>query len=326
MYLDIVDYRLNMGLYEAAMLGRIIYTLTILMAPKPIISEGKPDVPLPVHGIINQSADLSLPVDQIGSELEIYWNYQTYILTHFTNNQLKNTDDNYKNRLETLNNGATLRINNLRKEDGGIYYATVYITDKKEYESYNLTVYDPVPSPEIRIEVKENTKERCNVTLRCSVPSNTSDLSYTWKYRHQDPKYHLYNNGSVIQISVNFDSVDMEILCIVQNPADQKNVSYTVRHICHDLVPVSQSKDGRRYYYYMSVIMVILVLVSVMLVFFLNIKRKKAEKESKQESEIQYAELSLVSQSWKNQRDEPKEEEQSTAIEYSTLVHQPTRT
>ncbi|XP_069837571.1 CD48 antigen-like isoform X2 [Dendropsophus ebraccatus] len=288
----------------------------------------KPDIPLPVHGIITQSVDLSLPVTPEGSGLEIYWTYQTSILAVYTNNRLKIINDKFMKRLETPDNGATLRINNLRKEDGGIYTVTISDTDGKVYEtSYNLTVYDPVPSPVIQTEVMEDTTDRCNVTLHCSVPSITSDLSYTWKYRQGGSEYHLYNNGSTIQISLRNDSRDTEYLCIVHNPADQKNVSYTVQHICPHLVTSSQSKGGKRHHYDLLAILVLLVPLIALL--FLIMKKRKSEKrkeeqlqEPKEEpKELQYATPQFQRSEGQRAEPEDKEIEQNGAIVYSTLVH-----
>ncbi|KAG9465059.1 hypothetical protein GDO78_019005, partial [Eleutherodactylus coqui] len=103
----------------------------------------RPAVLLPVNGIIGQSVHLTLPVDQTGpEEEEIYWTFQNIILAHGTYNHLKIIPEKFRNRLETPDNGRSLRITNLRKEDGGIYSATIYSADKKTYNiSYNLTVY-----------------------------------------------------------------------------------------------------------------------------------------------------------------------------------------
>ncbi|XP_066465261.1 SLAM family member 5-like [Eleutherodactylus coqui] len=218
--------------------GRVIGTLTILLAAKLVISEGQPAVPLPVPGIIGQSVNLTLPVDQTGpEEEEIYWTFQNIILAHFTYNHLKIRNEKFKNRLETLNNSRSLRITNLRKEDGGIYSATIHSADKMKYNtSYNLTVYEPVPSPTIQTECRKPSIDGGNVTLHCSVPSNTSDISYTWKCRQNNTEYQLCNTGSIIQMSLPPDHQDMEFLCIVQNPADQKNKSINTHNICPNLL------------------------------------------------------------------------------------------
>lgn len=95
---------------------------------------------------------------------------------------------------------------------------------------FHLTVYGPVPIAEITPEVKRKGHQ-CNVTLHCSVLSNTSHLSYTWKYRHGDSEYQSINDtGNIIQKMLPPDHQDMGFICIVQNPVDQKNVSYHIEH------------------------------------------------------------------------------------------------
>ncbi|XP_071972509.1 SLAM family member 5-like [Engystomops pustulosus] len=215
------------------MLGRIIETLSILLAAKLLISKGQRRVPLPVYGVINQSVVLRLPVDQTGSGLEMYWTFQGIILALFTNNQQKIMNKKFMTRLETSDSGTTLRIHNLSMEDAGIYAVSVHTTGRNIYQtSYNLTVYEPVPSPDIQREVTGYRTDGCNVTLQCSVPSHPSHLSYTWKYRDQDQEYQPYDSGSTTQISLAPDHQDLEILCIVHNPADHKNVSRNMSQIC----------------------------------------------------------------------------------------------
>ncbi|XP_073493777.1 CD48 antigen-like isoform X2 [Phyllobates terribilis] len=263
------------------MLGRLIGTLCILLTAVLAISEGKPDVHLQVHGITDRSVDLILQVNGTGHIQEIYWTLQSRILAHFLYNLLDIKNKDYDNRLEILDYGSILRIKNLRKEDGGIYYVTVQYTDRKQDSaSYFLTVYDPVPPPSIQIEWEEDTGERCNVTLHCSVPSQTSHLSYTWKSRHRDPTYQLYSNGGTIQISLPPDHQDMELLCIVQNPADQKNVSIDVRHMCPNLDTMRQRNSGKGRHYYLIFILGLAILL--MILGFFSFKAKKEKKKRSQ--------------------------------------------
>ncbi|XP_075050051.1 CD48 antigen-like [Mixophyes fleayi] len=140
----------------------------------------------------------------------------------------------FSERLEVSHNVMTVTIKDLRKEDGGMFYSElIYKDGETDTFTYNVTIYEPVPAPAIRIEGVKRTSDWCNDTLHCSVPTNTSVLSYTWKYRHRDTEYQPYNNtGSIIQMSLWPEYWDMELLCIVHNPADQKNVSVRVREEC----------------------------------------------------------------------------------------------
>ncbi|XP_077320431.1 SLAM family member 9-like [Lithobates pipiens] len=191
-------------------------------------------VPIRVNGLVNESILLSPSVDSSHSVQQVYWTFQTYIMAAYINNELKIIEDKFEGRLEILDNGRSLRIGELRLEDSGLYAGTITFTDKsKDQKTYNLTVYDYVPVPTIRIAEMKKDGEWCNVTLNCSTSTNTSALSYIWKYKQGSYSTMLHNNtGDTIQISLQPESWDMEIMCIVHNPVDRKNVS--VQKICRD--------------------------------------------------------------------------------------------
>ncbi|XP_066428628.1 SLAM family member 5-like [Eleutherodactylus coqui] len=193
--------------------------------------------PVPVIGLVNRSVEMStrlhlpLPVE------ETVWKFTSdntvFKVAEIGNTSLLTYGDKFKDRIRGFNNGTTIIIRNLSLRDAGKYCAEITLTSKEILRfSFNLIVYEPVPSPAIRSEWKGSTAKLCNVTLHCSVPSHTSDVSYTWKYRQQDSEYQLYNTGSIIQISLPPDHQDMEFLCIVQNPADQKNISVHIEQSC----------------------------------------------------------------------------------------------
>ncbi|XP_075700684.1 SLAM family member 9-like [Rhinoderma darwinii] len=142
-------------------------------------------------------------------------------------------DSQFKNRLRISDNLFTLTIMDLTMEDSGVYNIDrTDTTGKVDSSTFNVTVYEPVPHPSINTEVKENTADRCDVILHCSVPSRTSDFSYTWVLSTIGIIYELHINGSTFQISRPPDQQDMEVLCIVHNPADQMNVSIQLQGIC----------------------------------------------------------------------------------------------
>ncbi|XP_075139640.1 SLAM family member 8-like [Leptodactylus fuscus] len=218
-----------------------------------------------VVGLLNHSVefyhpDLSLPV------VEVAWNFitqnKTTKMVMYHKDEVSIYNPQFTNRLEVSNDGTKLRIKHLKKADTGVYTASMTLTDGEVHEvKYSLTVYEPVPFPTIWATVNESAKYRCNVTLHCSVPSNAPDFSYTWKYRYRDREYQLYSNGSSIQISVPPDHQDMELLCIVHNPADQKNVSIDIRNTCH----VLKDKNGSSYHRYLYYLLGSLLLTALLI-------------------------------------------------------------
>ncbi|XP_071972507.1 SLAM family member 5-like [Engystomops pustulosus] len=159
-------------------------------------------------------------------------------------------------------------------EDAGIYRIDVVQTNgKAESYSCNVTVYDYVPSPYIQREVTGYRTDGCNVTLQCSVPSHPSHLSYTWKYRDQDQEYQPYDSGSTTQISLAPDHQDMEILCIVHNPADHKNVSVQMKDLCHDERPRLHNRRGDTCWIKMSIYLPLLAVLSLLVAVLSFLKR-----------------------------------------------------
>ncbi|KAM5129368.1 SLAM family member 9-like [Mantella aurantiaca] len=298
--------------------------LYILIATKYIVLGGGEEVPIRVNGLIKQFILLSLPEDPSRSVEQIFWIFQTNIIASYMNSQLKVMKNDFKGRLEMLDNGGTLRIGQLRLEDSGLYTGTISFTDGTVHTtSYNLTLYEPVPAPEIKITVMK-IGDLCNVTLRCSVSKNTSTLSYTWKYRHGNSDYQQYNNyGDTIQMSLKNDSWDTEVMCIVQNPADQKNVS--LQNICVDYNMKGRGPGGTQNRGYYALLCVPLLLL-VFLGWYWCEMKKKRRKELKTSipEEIQYAELRMAPSNISNQvpkKDYNPPVEPSEGIMYSTLRH-----
>ncbi|XP_073465688.1 SLAM family member 9-like [Aquarana catesbeiana] len=200
-----------------------VYNLTVY---------GGEEVPDTLNGLINQSILMSLANYSPPSIQQVIWNFGRNPLATYSNNQIIYIEDSFEGRLEILNDGRSLKIGNLRLEDSALYTATITFTDKtKDRKTYNLTVYEPVPTPSIKIAEKK-TDDWCNATLYCSAPKNKSSLSYTWNYKmYRNSTYQQYNSsGDTIEITLQKGSWDMEFMCIVQNPADRKNVS--VQNIC----------------------------------------------------------------------------------------------
>ncbi|XP_072285184.1 CD48 antigen-like isoform X2 [Pyxicephalus adspersus] len=232
---------------------RNVYLCLIVFAGTHV-SGGNVD-PINVYGIINQSIHLKLSVDL--PHPEVYWNFQSHIMASYVNKKFSVIKKEFKERLEMMDNGRVLRIGELRLEDSGKYYVTITSNNTVYEASYNLTVYEPVPTPSIGI-TKKRDNYWCNATLNCSVPTNKTTLSYTWKYRHRDPNFQLYNNtGNTIHVSLKNDSWDTEFMCIVQNPADRNS--------------------SRSYYVYLVliVIAVIAVIIALAILVHLNTRKKK---------------------------------------------------
>lgn len=94
-------------------------------------------------------------------------------------------------------------------------------------------IAEPVPAPALKAKLEKKSNNWCNITVYCSIPTNLTAVSYIWKYRHGGSAYEQYNSsGDTVQMSLQPESWDMDLLCIVRNLADQKNVTLYLQPIC----------------------------------------------------------------------------------------------
>ncbi|CAJ0951658.1 unnamed protein product [Ranitomeya imitator] len=89
---------------------------------------------------------------------------------------------------------------------------------------------NPVPPPKIIHKVRR-IEDQCSVNLNCSVPSKTPSFSLTWKYREGNSEYQTISNAeNKIEETFPLDHQDIGFVCLVRNPADQKNNSVQIKH------------------------------------------------------------------------------------------------
>ncbi|XP_017951991.2 T-lymphocyte surface antigen Ly-9 isoform X1 [Xenopus tropicalis] len=194
--------------------------------------------PIRVYGLITQSVSLA-PTEHLAQPVEeVLWHYISngtrHRLADYRNQRLSIRHSQFSQRLDADNSGTRLWIRELRSEDTGSYTAFIALqgTAHTVEMSFTLTVYEPVPTPDIKMEMEQISPDWCNFTLHCSAPTNPSALSYSWMYRHKG-RYQPYPNGTTIRVSLQPESWDGEYLCLVQNPVGQNYVSITAREICN---------------------------------------------------------------------------------------------
>uniref|UniRef100_A0ACB8G6Q7 Uncharacterized protein n=1 Tax=Sphaerodactylus townsendi TaxID=933632 RepID=A0ACB8G6Q7_9SAUR len=155
----------------------------------------------------------------------------------------RNTTDRFGQRLE-LADGTTLRIRALEKEDScTLKVRVVFASGEVLRQTFHLSVFEPVPDPEIRPHLISRTAEGCNVTLRC-LASERGGIEVSWKKGNQlgvleegSDRYRLSANGMDLHVSWRPNSLDSTFTCLLSNPADQKSASLDLASIC-------RSEDG----------------------------------------------------------------------------------
>ncbi|XP_050768151.1 SLAM family member 9-like, partial [Gymnogyps californianus] len=143
--------------------------------------------PQQVNGVLGRSVLLSPALPPNKTVKEIEWSFSagagaTIQVAEFGPGGFERPDpkDRFKDRLEMLNETA-LKIEALERGDSGVYGARIKLHPALvEDRFFNLSVYGPVPAPEIQHRQLSRTAQGCNVTLRCWVPAG-SDAEVAWQ-------------------------------------------------------------------------------------------------------------------------------------------------
>ncbi|XP_017951984.2 CD48 antigen [Xenopus tropicalis] len=202
---------------------------------------GGGDVPLPVTGRVGETVTLPCPLNLADPIVGVSWMFcknGKKILLGVSRNQkfIRENGNYFPNRLEGSNSGTALLIRELRMEDSGIFTARFLVNGEEAEITYNVTVLESIPTPVIEKTLDGNSPDLCR--LHCSVPSNSTTLSYSWTYRDTGTD-RLYANGSTITVSLKDKALGAEFTCWVQNPAHRNSTS-TPLYPCGE----AQRKDG----------------------------------------------------------------------------------
>ncbi|XP_045672817.1 SLAM family member 5-like isoform X2 [Phyllostomus hastatus] len=146
--------------------------------------------------------------------------------------------DKYMQRAHILNR-TSLRIENLTHDDSGQYRARVRFPGGKEFSQvFYLTVYEPVPLPQILVKSQSITSDWCNITLECTPIRATQDLNVTW--RSSGPPRELDETSTLepaliswsLPMKLPLTQTNISLACVVSNPVDQKNATTNLGEVC----------------------------------------------------------------------------------------------
>ncbi|XP_033030191.1 SLAM family member 8-like [Lacerta agilis] len=197
-------------------------------------------------GILGGSVLFPANVSQGITVEKIEWDFRPqrrgmgYCLGEFRHGKLQHSGptDWFEQRLDVVK-GTTLRLKDLELDDGGIYNTRIWFTKTQFQEQcFILTVYEPVPTPQIHHQVESKTPGGCNVTLRCHTPGR-EEISISWETG--DPHralgksvnhYQVSDNGRELRVFSWNSSFDSKFTCLVSNPVDQKRASFDLLSIC----------------------------------------------------------------------------------------------
>ncbi|CAI5798627.1 SLAM family member 8-like [Podarcis lilfordi] len=146
--------------------------------------------------------------------------------------------DQFQQRLDMVDE-TTLRIKDLELDDSGIYSARIWLTKTLFKEQrFSLTVYEPVPTPQIDHQLESKTPGGCNVTLRCLTPRR-EELKVSWETGGPHKalgksvnQYQVSDIGQELRVSFWNSSFNSKFTCLVSNPVDRKRASFDLLNIC----------------------------------------------------------------------------------------------
>ncbi|XP_033030189.1 SLAM family member 7-like [Lacerta agilis] len=163
-----------------------------------------------------------------------------YWLGEFSHGKLEHSSpsDRFGQRLDMVDE-TTLRIKGLELDDSGIYNARIWFMKSRfQEQSFSLTVYEHVPTPQMLHLAVSSTPEGCNVTLQCQTPGR-EELKVSWE-RGDPPRalessldeFQLSDSGRQLHVSWQTMPSDSTFTCLVSNPVSEKRASFDLFHIC----------------------------------------------------------------------------------------------
>ncbi|NWU73734.1 SLAF8 protein, partial [Pterocles burchelli] len=161
-------------------------------------------------------------------------------------------------------NATALRIGALERGDSGVYGARLKLHPALvEDQTFNLSVYESVPSPRTRSQLLASTVDWCNLTLQCQ-GAGKGAVNVTWQRDNvirgdlASDRHQLSADGTTLRVALPPAATNVTYACTVSNPADQKIVLFDLRAIC-------QSGGGQTSFSKSGYIVLTLILLAVSL-------------------------------------------------------------
>ncbi|KAM5200784.1 SLAM family member 9-like isoform 2-T2 [Hipposideros larvatus] len=216
--------------------------------------------------------------------------------------------DKYRHRAH-VHNMTSLLIMNLNREDSGQYRAQGSFTGGGVFTKvFQLTVYEPVPLPQIVAKPLSVTADWCNVTLECRAVGASKDLNVIWWSSDLPRKWQqtgtLGPGLSIWPLAVRLplDQANTSLTCNASNEVDLKTATTTLGDVCAQ-DPQGQA-TGRHLLGLAPAVLAVLLIVGVGLYLWKTCGMKKEEMETGtgagleegrrvHEDDIHYVELSL---------------------------------
>ncbi|KAK2495090.1 hypothetical protein MC885_013149 [Smutsia gigantea] len=134
---------------------------------------------------------------------------------------------------------TSLRIDNLTRKDSVQYRARGSFTGGRVFNlNFHLTVYAPVPLPQIWVTSSSITPGWCNVTLECRAQGAMEDLKVAWESNglleelEQRGTPGPAPNSRTLDLSLPLSQPNPRLTCVLSNPDDKKTATTDLGAIC----------------------------------------------------------------------------------------------
>ncbi|KAF0885777.1 SLAF5 protein, partial [Crocuta crocuta] len=149
-----------------------------------------------------------------------------------------NSQDKFKERLCVLNT-TTLRIDKLTLEDSEWYRARCsFSTGIENAQYFHLSVYEPVPHPQVLEDILSLTRDWCHVTLECHTPGATGTVNVSWESKGLPRELEQRGppgpapNPWTLALNLPLSQPNPSVTCVVSNPVDQKTATRDLGEVC----------------------------------------------------------------------------------------------
>lgn len=240
--------------------------------------------------------------------------YGENVIAHVIKGEFEIHEDIYMNRLQWDRNSGLFTLTELQRNDSGIYTVDSK-TGKGFTSSYKLTVYDPVPTP--NVTKLNSSSESCS--LLCRVDRETTLLWFK-----DEQMLNQSSSALSLPLTVHKQDFSSSYRCVAANPAEEKTLPVRVRTTCGDTDDTNSSNKPRNYniliiiFCVLSVVMIILAAFIIKSKYLSRNKTKtngQAQGSAGTQEEVQYSEIQIS-----NNRQGENIPESSTTICHTSLT------
>lgn len=254
--------------------------------------------------------NITLP-DSVQEEALAFLLYEGTNIAVVNNGKINVLEEKNKKRLQWNRNSGLFTLTELQRNDSGIY--VIQSTNGNRKSSYELTVYDSVPTPAVKkVSV---SSESCS--LLCLVDRETTLL---W-FKDQQM---LNQSSSALSLPLTVHKQDFSssYRCVAANPAEDKTLPVHVNTTCGDTDDNDNNSSTQPRNYNILIIFFFVLLVVMIVIAAIIIKSKylsrnktrtngQAQGPAGTQEEVQYSEIQISNN---------RQGESSTTIYHTNLT------